>query len=71
MIVNRETRRLKTPDDIRIFLGGSNQFDLDVSARRGPPAYLPPRESCVRDADRAAVDKSFWWSRYAIARPSR
>ena len=34
-------------------------------------AYPPPRESCVRGADRAAVDKPPRPSRYAIFLPPR
>jgi hypothetical protein len=31
MIVNLDTRRLRTLDDIRAFLSGSTQFDLSIS----------------------------------------
>jgi hypothetical protein len=33
MIVNLDTRRLKTLEDIRAFLGGSTQFDLSITDR--------------------------------------
>ena len=33
MIVNLDTRRLRTPDDIRAFLSGSTHFELSISDR--------------------------------------
>ena len=51
--------------------GSVSTADRQVPHESLGAAYPPPRESCVRGADRAAVDKSFWSSCYAIAPPSR
>lgn len=57
MIVNLDTRRLKTLEDIRAFLGGSTQFDLSIADRAAAYRWLEDTLRQLRYATLCKVDK--------------
>lgn len=56
MIVNLDTRRLKTLEDIRAFLGGSTQFDLSITERAAACRWIEDTLRQLRYATRGKVD---------------
>lgn len=57
MIVNLDTRRLKSLDDIRAFLGGSTQFDLSISDRTAAYRWIEDTLRQLRYATLGKADK--------------
>jgi hypothetical protein len=60
MIVNLDTRRLRTLDDIRAFLSGSTQFELFISDRTAAYRWIEDtlkqlRYGALGKADRGTV----------------
>ena len=63
--MNLDTRRLKTLEDIRAFLGGSTQFDLSIADRAAAYRWRAIVKSGVRDLNQAAS-----WSAVFTSIPS-
>ncbi len=57
MIVNLDTRRLKTLDDIRAFLAGSLQFDLSITDRTAAYRWIEDTLRRLRYATLGKADK--------------
>lgn len=57
MIVNLDTRRLKTPDDIRTFLRGNTQSDLSISDRTAAYQWTEDTLRQLRYATLGKADK--------------
>lgn len=57
MIVNLDTRRLKTLDDIRAFLAGSLQFDLSIADRTAAYRWIEDTLRRLRYATLGKADK--------------
>jgi hypothetical protein len=57
MIVNLDTRRLKTLDDVRAFLAGSTPFDLAISERAAAYRWIEDTLRQLRYATLGKVDK--------------
>jgi hypothetical protein len=57
MIVNLDTRRLKTLDDIRAFLAGSGQFELAITDRAEAYRWIEESLRQLRYATLGKADK--------------